>query len=362
MRSTAISKPWRARVAATAAALACCLAVPTFSGPPSAQAASGQPIIQVAPSAARPGQIHVSADFPANQAGRPVALQRKSGSRWVVVSRGKVPKGGWVTFAVPARVGTAWATYRVTAPRYKTRGPLTSPSTSGKGWRSTFKDEFTGTKLNSTLWATRYPGLYAGLRKCSATEKRVPTVKGGRVVLRVKKTTITKRGCPSGVYTNTMISTTNTFMAKYGTFAARIKFSPEQGHHGAFWLQSDTGLGAEIDIAEFFGLGRRDSGLTTFVHRKNTKIGGIRDLRGIMGRGQNPANSYHVYSVDWTPRDYVFRVDGKPVLRTERMISRVPQYIILSQVTSDWEVRLLKKGRVPSPTYVDWVRVWQSTS
>jgi hypothetical protein len=64
----------------------------------------------------------------------------------------------------------------------------------------------------------------------------------------------------------------------------------------------------------------------------------------------------HVYSVEWSPDGYVFRVDGHETYRTSQGLSQTPQFLILSLLTSDWELPRLK------PPYgqmdVDWVRVW----
>ncbi|MGI8901902.1 MAG: hypothetical protein ACR2HA_13445, partial [Nocardioides sp.] len=69
--------------------------------------------------------------------------------------------------------------------------------------------------------------------------------------------------------------------------------------------------------------------------------------------------SYHVFSVEWTPRSYIFRVDGREHWRTRAGVSGVDEFLILSLLTSDYEIPRLDRSRLPSKMNVDWVRVWQ---
>jgi hypothetical protein len=122
--------------------------------------------------------------------------------------------------------------------------------------------------------------------------------------------------------------------------------------------------GAEIDVAEYFGSGRPDGGLSNFVHHtdaddKLTSAGGIRKGIGrILEEGETPANSWHVYSVEWTPDGYLFRMDGVPTLETSKpYVAKSPEFMVLSLLTSDWELPALTSTR--TRMRVDWVRAWQ---
>ena len=68
---------------------------------------------------------------------------------------------------------------------------------------------------------------------------------------------------------------------------------------------------------------------------------------------------YHVFSVEWTPKAYVFRVDGVQTLRLTQGVSQVPEFLILSMLSSDWELPTLDRATLPNATEIDWVRVWQ---
>ena len=70
---------------------------------------------------------------------------------------------------------------------------------------------------------------------------------------------------------------------------------------------------------------------------------------------------YHVFSVEWTPEEYVFRVDGRETWRTSAGVSGVPEYPILSLLSSDYELpNLGGEDRLPQHLYVDWVQFWRS--
>jgi beta-glucanase (GH16 family) len=236
-------------------------------------------------------------------------------------------------------------------------------------WRQVFDDEFDGTSLDPNKWRTREqaPG---GRRLCATPSANRVAVSGGTAVLSIKRVGRRTAKCPHGVFTNAMIGTATTgfpgYMAKYGTFAARIKFQSGQGQHGAFWMQGPVATGAEIDAAEYYGDGRHDGGLSTLVHHNDASgalhsAGGVRKpstWRSLFARATTPATSWHVYSVDWSPRGYVFRLDGHALFRTRKpYVARSPEIMVLSLLTSDWELPAL--NTTTSTMQVDWVRGWQ---
>ena len=69
--------------------------------------------------------------------------------------------------------------------------------------------------------------------------------------------------------------------------------------------------------------------------------------------------SYHVFSVEWTPKRYVFRVDGREIGSIGKGVSGVEQFLVLSLLSSDYELGRINASSLPSTMEVDWVRVWQ---
>jgi beta-glucanase (GH16 family) len=102
----------------------------------------------------------------------------------------------------------------------------------------------------------------------------------------------------------------------YGTAAARMKLPLGCGLWPAFWALGDGQWpdAGEIDVME--SVGEPD---WTSVALHGTGYSGETPL---ISRNQFPeaesAAAWHVYSVDWSPRELVFRVDDRAVYRVTR--------------------------------------------
>jgi hypothetical protein len=163
---------------------------------------------------------------------------------------------------------------------------------------------------------------------------------------------------------------------KYGVVAARIKFQERQGQHGSLWMQpaisestTDSAKGGtEIDVIEWFGDGVRNGGLASFIYKLTpdgpVKVGGqLEDPDQYLdgSEGDSWYDRYHVFSVEWTPREYIFRIDGQETFRTSEGISRQPEYPILSLLSSDYELEHLGgEKHLPQTMSVDWLKFWQA--
>ena len=112
------------------------------------------------------------------------------------------------------------------------------------------------------------------------------------------------------------INSKNKVMFTYGTAAARMKLPAGSGLWPAFWALGDgkwPDIG-EIDIMEFVGEpdwtsvalhGPGYSGETPLVNKVYFPEG-------------HDATDWHIYSVDWTPEGFNFRVDGILIYRATR--------------------------------------------
>lgn len=161
---------------------------------------------------------------------------------------------------------------------------------------------------------------------------------------------------------------------QYGYFEARIRFQTLQGHHGAFWLQSETygqiigdpgQSGAEIDIIEFFGNERVATDAKQNVYfdpyiSRQEQPGAEHDLFYRDGQtGMELSEEFHIFGLLWTPEEYVFFIDGVETWRTSVGMSHVQQYIVLSLATSAWENTRLNTALLPDEMLVDYVRIYQ---
>jgi beta-glucanase (GH16 family) len=85
-------------------------------------------------------------------------------------------------------------------------------------------------------------------------------------------------------------------------------------------------------------------------------------LRRSLGAKRSWWQEFHVFSVEWTPREYIFRIDGREYYREPRAVSQTPQYLVLSNLTSDYELGELTADELGDTAQVDWVRVFDATS
>lgn len=232
------------------------------------------------------------------------------------------------------------------------------------GWKLVWHDEFDGTELDQTKWSYRY----LGMRESSLISKDSVSLDGqGRLLLTVKE--------QDGKLLNGMIGTQKKFSATYGLFEARIKFPQMQGQHGSFWMQPEKAQkvadnpalsGAEIDIIEWFGAGRKDGGTASNIYwpgpngPKDHHAGGTKDFHALLEKKSAEwSDDFHVFSLEWSKDAYIFRIDDKVTYTIREGISQTPQYLILSLFTADWEKDRLDRTKLPNAMIVDWVRVWQ---
>ena len=307
--------------------------------------------------------------------GTKVRLQVRSGSAWKKAGKAVTDKKGIANFATAA-------TRRGKAVQLRAKvGKVTTKRVSNAKWlEPTFTDGFEGTTLSEN-WSHRIPEYNEeGFRACSKGGPEAVRVGGGAVRLSVIKDpyrtdlcTARQDGRVVGRYAyrlNGHISTDDKVSFKYGFAAARMKFQKARGQHASFWMQPDTEGpgGAEIDVIEYFGKGAAQGGLTSFTYHRDSRGKLIKTGDWIQDSEKFLANkkddwfkAYHVFSVEWTPRVYIFRIDGKETYRSTKGISKKPEFPILSLLSSDYELPALGgDNKLPQHSYVDWVRIWES--
>jgi hypothetical protein len=322
-----------------------------------------------------------TATFNPAQPGAAVRIQRRSGGRWVDVpgAWGVQDANGVFTTAVAAGGDSGPYTFRaVSTP--DASPAMISASAQSADWDVSWSEEFNAPDAQMAI----RPSGYTVPRTCSHTDPGQTVVTEGVAQLSVAKDPAgapkdcaPPTGTPDVGLLNAAVHTQSTDFT-YGVFAARIKYPADAGKHGAFWMMPahfpNTGDlakdGAEIDINESFGDNvfpmqsnvywptTDADGEQTQQRANYTMTAAQRDA--ILGAGNTPSDGYHVYSVEWTPTEYVFRVDGVETFRTSQGVSQVPERIILSLLASDWEIRWMDPKTVATDHMdVDWVRVWQ---
>jgi hypothetical protein len=391
-----LSIPKKFAVAASVLAVTAGIAATAQISSPASSAAARKATVSISivPGIIGPGkglqssasaQWAVIGKYSPTKEGKKVVLQRQSGTTWVVAGKSVIDKKGNVIFGVPGAVtGALPVVYRVDGP-----GPASTPvSTDRWGSALDFVDDFSGTAL-SDQWQYRQ-SFYevSSLRACSKGDPRAVKVANGTAQLSVlidkARSALCKPKKPGktkifGKYRyrlNANIGTQDTHVMKFGVLAARIKFQPLQGQHASLWMQPQINspskdpkvAGDEVDVIEWFGKDVPNGGLTSFIYAPSAggkKIGGwiSKPEQYLSNPKDDWYKRYHVFSVEWTPSSFIFRIDGQETRRitTTGKISQVAEYPIISLLSSDYELGNLpdEKKDLPQTMNVDWIHMWQ---
>lgn len=344
------------------------------------------PIVQPGTSPAAPERVgSLVATFVPADPGQRVVLERQTPRGWRTAETGTEDAWGSVAFS-PAR-----GTYRArttTLDRTWVTGTMTTTS-----WQPAFEDTFSGTELDTSVWNDQKrerESVYAP-RTCARVDPSARRVSNGVLRLGVALDpalagsacdyTFTRAaGTTSGTspyLLNSQVATEFTRTFRYGIMAARIKPQRAKGMHTGFWMlpsgtkytDGDPAAGTEIDVMEFFGEnGRGTETISSSVHYyqagwNKVSLGDpVPAARRALGNGRDWWEEFHVFSVEWTPTEYVFRVDGREYYRETAAVSQTQQYLVLSALTSDYELAELTPDEMSDAAQVDWVRVFDAAS
>lgn len=336
------------------------------------------PVNQQGPVAAAPrNDTVVAAQFDPPVPRRRVLLETRVKGVWERFAVRRADASGSAIFNVPAQ-----AAYRATAKRFKGVDEVRTTVARTKERPVIFEDTFDAPTLDPQWqdFAVRrgYPG---GRRTCALSHSSQRSVGDGVLRLGIGLDP-TKSGeeCvyPSADGTRSspylyqsQLSTLRSFRFTHGIVAARMKFAPARGRHTAFWIQTDSRVpgepekGAEIDVVEFFGDVEGTEQIGSFIHHLGSDGVPVKygDLFQNMGDMKPPGDtwwdSFHVFSVAWTPTKYIFRVDGHEFYREDRGVSSAPEWLVLSSQVSDYELPYVTPENIDQESFVDWVRVWR---
>ena len=349
-------------------------AVPAVTGVLDLRPALAQPGKRPATSS---GKTQALATFADARTGQVIQLQRDSGSGWRTAARGKQHRSGSTIFTLPDTTSL----YRAVALSGSGAAVAMTEPVRGRAFGTVFKDEFSGRRIDLTTWTDQPTLAPAHMRMCSRLSPDARSVGDGILQMGVALDpgragtpcdwSLNGRTGSHPYMLNTQLATRGKFDFTYGYAAVRMQMHLDKGMHASFWLQPANwytpgapSRGTEIDVVEFFGRTRKDSHVAAFVHwyddaNAHHKLGGrFPGANRLKKRSETWSNSYHVFSVEWTPDAYVFRVDGREFWRETEIVSRSPEYLLLSMLTSDYELEKLTPRTMNQRARVDWVRVW----
>ncbi|MQS15210.1 glycoside hydrolase family 16 protein [Streptomyces kaniharaensis] len=236
-------------------------------------------------------------------------------------------------------------------------------------WHLVFKDDFNGSSLDRSKWATCYDWNDGGCTNAGNNELEWYQPGQIQVANGVLTLTAERRPTPGAdgktyPWRSGMISTgrdhwddppRHTFT--YGYFVAALKAPMDPvGMFPAFWLlPADTRGGLpELDVAEFINT-RQYADLN--LHNR-TPDGKPVDVHG-WGGPTDFAADYHVFAMDWQPQAVTWYVDGVPKLQVTdpAEIPHTAMELLLNLAVG--------YQQTPPPDVnsaqlrVDWVAVWQ---
>ncbi|AVR47470.1 glycosyl hydrolase [Christiangramia fulva] len=204
-------------------------------------------------------------------------------------------------------------------------------------------------------------------------------VKDGRLFLTALKEKYRNRNFEAGAsnwkyythfanYTSASINTKNKFEIKYGRIEVRAKLPAGKGVWPAIWMLGadfdekgwpNTG---EIDIMEH--VGKAPDEIHATVHFPYNNSMGY-DSKGTMKKINNPAEDFHVYSIDWDENKIDFLIDNE-IYHSFRIADageennpfRKPFYLIINLALGGNWAGEVDPEIFPQQFVIDYVRVF----
>ncbi|WP_119287195.1 glycoside hydrolase family 16 protein [Streptomyces sp. YIM 130001] len=254
--------------------------------------------------------------------------------------------------------------------------PEAPRSADKKASAAAFADEFdgpAGSPVDSSKWQTETGD------NVNNHERQYYTPGGdnaqldgeGHLVITARKENPSNYQCWYGTceYTSSRLNTANTFTQTYGHVEAKMKIPRGQGMWPAFWMlgadMGDVGWPAsgEIDIME--NVGFEPGTVHGTLHGPGYSGGGGIGADYSLPGGEDFADDFHTFAVDWAPDSITWSVDGN-VFQTrtpadldgKEWVFDKPFFLILNlAVGGDWPGDPDGGTTFPQELVVDHVRV-----
>lgn len=225
----------------------------------------------------------------------------------------------------------------------------------GADWQLVFEETFDGATIDETIWeidnSVRVPN------KLGRWRENVE-VKDGH--LRLLNKIERRDGC---YYSSGNLWTRDAW--QYGYFEASYRYARAVGVNNAFWgfshatdnprveLNPNEGWYPDIINAHFYIHHKTDGKVSHLTN--GVKDGTLLGLR----TGENLADDFHVYGMEWNERELIFYFDGKEIRRLPNVDAHRPIAVWFSTYIGDWAGGIPRQGVDGTFMEVDWVRVWQ---
>jgi beta-glucanase (GH16 family) len=162
-------------------------------------------------------------------------------------------------------------------------------------------------------------------------------------------------------YSSGRLQTTGLFQQEYGIFSALIKLPTGRGLWPSFWMEGSDSADlsrsnhGEIDVIEVNN--QKPDLVEAFVHAPGVNKGFYLPLKTSLSEG------YHVYSIEWTPKEITWLIDGHPfghIANAAGSPFHQPFFLILNlAVGGTWPGSPTTTTKFPAQMDVAWVRAYE---
>lgn len=220
-------------------------------------------------------------------------------------------------------------------------------------WTSAFADEFSGTALDTSKWATRSFAETdnqqgnSGNKQLEWNQPQNCAVANGALTITAKPDSITS---PSGHHydwSSCLITSTPSYSFQYGFFEERAQLPSQRGLWAALWTWQIPGLAKhlETDAFEFYSVNHNNLDLT-----QHTKRFGVCHSYPPF----DPSTGMHTYGVDIEPLGTTWYVDGVSICMVPGTSTGLANIIADLFVSAD---RPPASGTVEHKQ-IDYIRAW----
>ncbi|MCF8368742.1 MAG: family 16 glycosylhydrolase [Bacteroidales bacterium] len=235
-----------------------------------------------------------------------------------------------------------------------------------KKWKVVFEDDFTGGKLDTDKWMTRY---YWGDKLMNGAyaldqDKAFPT-DGANIETQGTLKIMTKRESIEGKkwqlpfgfvpqkfdFTTGLVSTAKSYRLKYGKVEAKIKVNYAKPVNYNFWMASEKNL-PHVDILK--------------LDKKKTKIN-VGNVYGDISKkdslekkmaefsGLDVSQDFFIYTLIWTKDKLIWKINEVVVNEQTHGIPHEEMYLVFSSsITGKTD-----GSGLPASMEIDWVRCYQ---
>jgi beta-glucanase (GH16 family) len=244
-----------------------------------------------------------------------------------------------------------------------TNKSFAAPPGDPSDWGLTFSDEFEGTSLDFSKWATTYPdGSRTNNDELEWYVDSAQLVSDGTLKLIAAYETV-QQGYP---YTSGMISSHNGFSQAYGYFEASMKIPSGYGLWPAFWLLPlPLNWPPEIDVME--NLGKDPRRIYMYHHYSADYPYPGEPKGGSVGSsyyGSDYSTGFHTYGVEWSPAAITWYIDGVQRYRSTYKVPVVGygvtgMYLLANLAVGGSWAGTPNPAIFPKQLEIDYIRVYE---